>query len=160
MRHVSANQINNLQLSKNKSGSNIDPWRSPQITFPVSKNVLSKLTLKVEIEPEINHIFLKLNPCNFHIENHWQFCQLTIISKNSSKMMYKIDVLMTICFISCEIFFTYELQAIFYCTEYELIFTLQTTYFASWGCIVDCVKFLSYIHDTYPWPVPYEIKDS
>ena len=75
-------------------------------------------------------------------------------------MMYKIDVRITICFISCEIFFTYELQAIFYCTEYELLFTLQATaYFTILGCIVYCIKFHRYIHYAYPWPVPYKIKN-
>ena len=83
MRNVSAKQINNLQLSKNKSGSNIDPWRWPQITFPGSKNVLSKLTLKVETEPEINHIFFKIKPVQFP---DWK--PLAILSANNYKQEF------------------------------------------------------------------------
>ena len=36
-----------LTYNKNKSGTDIDPWGTPQVRFPGSENCLSILTLKV-----------------------------------------------------------------------------------------------------------------
>lgn len=104
--------------------------------------------------------FFKIKPVQFP---DWK--PLAILSANNYKQEFVENDVQNWCtndylFHKLRDFFYVRVTSYFYCTEYELIFTLQTTYFASWGCIVDCVKFLSYIHDTYPWPVPYEIKDS
>ena len=55
---------------------------------------------------------LKLNPCNFQIQNPFLLSQLTMIIKSSSTTMYETDVGFTI-----------------YCTDYEFSYIRVTSYY-------------------------------
>ena len=138
MRHVSAKQINNLQLSKNKSGSNIDPWRSLQVTFPWSKDFLSILSLKVEIEPEINHIFFKIKPVQFP---DWK--PLAILSVNNYKQDFVENDVQNWC---TNHYLFYKLRDFSYIrvTSYFLLHGIRVTFYVTSYC-------LFYEYGVYCW---------